>query len=288
MQVQTPYALPTSSASEYDRWIRAVHEGLTQRKLSPYLGPEILPAGTGVPTSYRELAEFFGKKVALPRRARGNLWASAQYVESQKLRATAVAYMAEAFAMSNASTPFHAYLASLELPLIVDTWYDDSMRNALSGRDDWAEIQGISRAGIGEDRFYRAYDGEGELSMPAAVEKTTLLYKPHGAKSPAKNFLVSDADYVEVLTEIDIQTPIPEVVKERRAGLGFVMLGCRFHDQMLRNYARQITKRSAGPNYVLVDSTVGVTPNEQRFIENDLGARLVSAPWSRVAQDLMG
>jgi hypothetical protein len=26
---------------------------------------------------------------------------------------------------------------------------------------------------------------------------------------PAANFLVSDSDYVEVLTEIDIQTPIP-------------------------------------------------------------------------------
>ena len=45
---------------------------------------------------------------------------------------------------------------------------------------------------------------------------TTLLYKPHGSVAPARNFLISDADYVEVLTEIDIQTPIPDAVKDRR------------------------------------------------------------------------
>ena len=131
--------------------------------------------------------------------------------------------------------------------MIVDTWYDGAMRAALGQRADWGEVQGITRAGIGEDRWYRFYDADRRGSGPRAAAESgrRLLYKPHGSIAPAKNFLISDADYVEVLTEIDIQTPIPDAVKDRRTQRSFLFIGCRFHDQLLRTYARQITKRSA-------------------------------------------
>ena len=113
--------------------------------------------------------------------------------------------------------------------MIVDTWYDGAMRTALGQRSDWGEIQGITRAGIGEDRWYRFYDAAGaEADRSAARGWTTLLYKPHGSVAPARNFLISDADYVEVLTEIDIQTPIPDAVKDRRTERSFLFIGCRF------------------------------------------------------------
>jgi hypothetical protein len=66
-----------------------------------------------------------------------------------------------------------------------------------------------------------------------------------------------------VLTEIDIQTPIPDAVKKRRSRRGFLFLGCRFNDQMLRIYARQIVKRSGGQSYVVVDEPP--TRMEARF-----------------------
>ena len=245
MQAHT-VELSVSSSAAANEWFREVREGLSSLALAPYLGPAASIAGAS-PAGYDQLAEFFSKKVALPKRARGNPWASAQYIESQKLRATVTRLMAEAFAVPVAPSPLQRYLAGLPLPLIVDTWYDNAMRSALSGRSDWAEIQGISRAGIGESRWFRAYSSGGdETTLEAARGQTTLLYKPHGGVVPAQNFLISDADYVEVLTEIDIQTPIPPLVRARRETLGFVYLGCRFHDQLLRNYARQIAKRSGG------------------------------------------
>ncbi len=100
-------------------------------------------------------------KVALPRRARGNAWAAAQHIESNKHRSTVTALMSEAFAAPVEPTPMHRYLASLRLPMIVDTWYDGAMRTALGERSDWGEVQGITRAGIGEDRWYRFYDAAG-------------------------------------------------------------------------------------------------------------------------------
>jgi hypothetical protein len=252
--------------------------------LIPYLGPGVFDAApVGIPTTPEALADFFGAKVALPRRARGNAWAAAQYVESMKHRATVTALMTEAFAPRVEPTPLHRYLASLSLPLIVDSWYDGAMREALGARSNWGEVQGITRAGVTEDRWYRFYDAAGEESKAAAAAGwDTLLYKPHGGIAPARNFLISDADYVEVLTEIDIQTPIPDIVKDRRADRGFLFIGCRFHDQLLRTYGRQVMKRSGPEHFVLVDRD-NLTRNEARFLASQ-GITPIAVPIERAVE----
>ncbi|MGA7809163.1 SIR2 family NAD-dependent protein deacylase [Bradyrhizobium sp.] len=252
----------------------------------PYLGPGVAELSKpDVPMTPEALAAFFGAKVALPRRAKGNPWAAAQHIESNKHRSTVTALMSQAFTAPVAPTPLHRYLASLPLPLIVDTWYDGAMRSALAERGDWGEIQGITRAGIGEDRWYRFYDATGaEVDRTRAMAWTTILYKPHGSVAPAKNFLISDADYVEVLTEIDIQTPIPDAVKERRTGRSLLFLGCRFNDQLLRTYARQIGKRSAGVHYTIIEPDT-LSRNELRFL-SEQGLTPLAIPLARAAEIL--
>lgn len=254
----------------------------------PYLGTGLTQlAQPSVPMTPEALAAFFGSKVALPRRAKGNAWAAAQHIESNKHRSTVSALMTEAFKAPVEPTALHRYLASLPLPMIVDTWYDGAMRAALGQRTDWGEIQGITRAGIGESRWYRFYDAAGtEVDRTAAQAWTTILYKPHGSISPAKNYLISDADYVEVLTEIDIQTPIPDAVKDRRTERSFLFVGCRFHDQLLRTYARQVSKRSALPHYAVVDAEM-LTKNELRFIFTQ-GITPIALPLKRAVEILLG
>lgn len=240
---------------------------LRNGSIVPYLGPAVAELSKpDVPLTPDALAIFFGTKVALPRRARGNAWAAAQHIESNKHRSTVTGLMDLAFSAPVEPTALHRHLAALRLPMIVDTWYDGAMRAALGTRDGWGEVQGITRAGLSEVRWYRFYDADGkEVDSLAAGNWTTILYKPHGGVLPARNFLISDADYVEVLTEIDIQTPIPEVVKQRRLGRSFLFIGCRFDDQLLRIYARQITKRSADVHYALVEPD-GLSRNELRFL----------------------
>ncbi|WP_454645016.1 SIR2 family NAD-dependent protein deacylase [Bradyrhizobium liaoningense] len=250
----------------------------------PYLGPGVAElGGPAVPMNPEALAAFFGTKIALPRRARGNAWASAQHIESTRHRATVTALMVEAFATPVAPTALHRHLATMSLPLVVDSWYDGAMRSALAGRVDWGEIQGITRAGIGEDRWYRFYDATGqEVDRARAKDWTTILYKPHGSVAPAKNFLISDADYVEVLTEIDIQTPIPDEVKARRTGRSFLFLGCRFNDQLLRTYVRQVSKRSADIHYAVVEPDM-LSKNELRFLVSQ-GLTPLAIPLARAVE----
>ena len=276
-----------SSDAEVVQWLQAVRRGFGAGSLSPYLGPGVLADSGDIPTSYGALADFIGARVTLPRRARGQVWAAAQYVESSRHRKTLEQLMTDAFAKGGNPQPLHRYLAGLSLPLIVDTWYDGATRNALRGQANWVEIQGISRAGVGEGRWFQAYDPQGaELPAEAAESAGTVLYAPHGGAAPAGNFLISDADYVEVLTEIDIQTPIPAAVKQRRSSSGWVFLGTRFHDQTLRIFARQITKRSVGPVFAALDPDVGWTRNESKFLV-ELGAHTIVAPLPHLVEALI-
>jgi SIR2-like domain len=269
MSTQTAHELPSQ-----------VINGLLGGTLVPYLGPLVLglSASVPVPDTPLALATFLNAKTSVPGKIRNRLTAVAQFIENFKHRKTLVAAMDEAYAAMPAASDLHRWLAALPTPLIVDTWYDDAMRGALGSRQDWAEVQGLSQS----EHFGTWtgwYTADGTLS-PDPVEATTVLYKPWGAHGPASNYLVSDTDYVEVLTEIDIQTPIPALVQQRRASLGFVFLGCRFNDQLPRAFARQIMKRSQGPHYAVLPDEP--TRMEARFLAEQ-GITRIAMPLADVA-----
>lgn len=246
--------------------IEEIKEALAAGKLIPYLGPgmlELVP-GCPVPGTAEALAALITSHVPVPYRIRNRLTAAAQFIENFKHRKTLTGLMHRYFADGAPPSGLHCFLAEQSLPLIVDTWYDDAMQRALGARQHWGQVQGLSQSEH-FGHWYGWYNSRGEAaSEEAANSWHTLLYKPMGGVSPAGNFIVSDSDYVEVLTEIDIQTPVPMRVQELRKGCNFLFLGCRFTDQLQRAYARQIMKRSSDRHWaVLPDER---TRNEQRFL----------------------
>jgi len=262
---------------------------LRAARLVPYLGPQLLAldGAAPVPSEPEALAMALNAKVAVSGRIRGNVWATAQFIESHRHRKTLTHIMGETFAPPVAPNALQRYIAGLKVPFIVDTWYDGAMRTALaeSGRTDWVEIQGITRGAEYRDIWTKTYDPTGQEIDPArAMAATTILYKPHGAITPARNFLISDSDYVEVLTEIDIQTPIPDVIKARRTDRRFLFLGNRFHDQMLRTFARQIVKR-AGQGHVAIVEAGKLTRNEARFLA-EAGIEIIDCPLAQACAAL--
>jgi hypothetical protein len=263
-----------------------VPAGLLAHTLAPYLGPGMLAlcSGPRPPADALALAAVLTAQVSVPGKIKNRLTAAAQFIENFKHRQTLVKVMRQAFAAAPAPSALHLGLAHGRLPLIVDTWYDDTLRNALvsaSERVDWAEVQGLAQS----EHFGTWtgwYDAAGQ-PQAEPIPAPTLLYKPWGGHAPAGNFLVSDSDFVEVLTEIDIQTPIPALVQERRRGLGFVFLGCRFNDQLPRAFARQILKRSAGPHYAVLPDEP--TRMEARFLAEQ-GITRIALPLATVADQL--
>jgi hypothetical protein len=233
----------------------------------PYLGPGMLALigdRCPLPASPEDLVDRLTAKATVPHKIRKNLTAAAQFIENFKHRRTVKAAMTEAFRSSVPPTELHRLLAALPvLPLLVHAWYDDLPQNALGARKSWGVVQGVSQAEhFGSWVHYFEADGTPVPAEAAAWE--TLLYEPFGSVSPAANFLVSDSDFVEVLTEIDIQTPIPEAIQKLRAGRHFLFLGCRFASQLDRIFARQIMKRSSAKHWALLPERP--TKNEARFL----------------------
>ena len=238
------------------------------RALVPYLGPRILDLapGAAVPASPEALVARLTARASVPHKIRGRLTQAAQFIENFKHRRTLVGLMNDAFVAPVAPTALHRAVARLAPPIVVDAWYDATMRAALGAAlpaDAWGEVQGLSQS----EHFgtwNRAYDAAGVPLAEPPEAWATILYKPLGSVAPAANYLVSDSDFVEVLTEIDIQTPIPAAVQARRRGLPFLYLGCRFDDQLARSFARQVSKRSTDRHWAVLPDAP--TRMEARFL----------------------
>lgn len=241
---------------------------LRRGELIPYVGADALRLDArnhGLPVQPEVLVERLVKRVAVPARIRRNLTAAAQYIENFRHRKVLRLMMQECFAERAVPTRLHGLLAALGVPMIVDAGYDDAFAQVLRAQGSFGEVQGVSRADVKGEQWVAYYDAQGQACDATEVPGwRTLLYKPLGGVRPAANFLVSDSDFVEVLTEIDIQTPIPEAVKARRAGRGFLFLGCRFQDQLTRTYARQVIKRAGGGHVAVLPDAL--TRNESRFL----------------------
>jgi hypothetical protein len=153
-------------------------------------------------------------KVSVPHKIRKRLTQAAQFIENFKHRKSVVHLMNEAFSSVPTPSALHLALAASNAGLWVDTWYDDTFAAGLAqlpGR--LGAVQGLSQSEHFGD-WTGAYAADGTaLRSCLPIRGAAPAYKPLGSHGPAGNYLVSDSDYVEVLTEIDIQTPIPAAVQ---------------------------------------------------------------------------
>jgi hypothetical protein len=253
--------------------LEEIHAALNGGRLIPYVGPgalELAGADCPLPVGPDPLVAKLTAKATVPHKIRKNLSAAAQFIENFKHRKTIHSVMTEAFKPHIEPTVLHTLIASWpKLPLVVHAWYDDLMQQALAKRENWGYVQAVSQAEhLATWVHYFNKDGtkiDKDAELATAETWETMLYEPWGSVVPEGNFLVSDSDFVEVLTEIDIQTPIPEKVKEIRTNRNFLFLGCRFQTQLERIFAFQIIKRSSDKHWAVLPETP--TKNELKFLE---------------------
>ena len=274
----------TTAPAATDTWLTDIQQGLQARRIVPYLGPGVLSLIPEplVPTTPEALVAMLVVKATVPHKIRNRLTQAAQFIENFKHRKTIVTLMNEAFTAVPEPSAFHRWLARTGAPLIVESWYDDTLTKAYElerPQGDWGQVQGLSQS----EHFgtwTAFYDAQGQLAESYGKDWSSLVYRPIGGHSPAGNYLVSDSDYVEVLTEIDIQTPIPTEVQTLRTGKSFLFLGCRFNDQLTRSFARQIMKRSSDRHWAVLPEPP--TRMEARFLEENNVTR-IDLPLAEVA-----
>jgi hypothetical protein len=136
-------------------------------------------------------------------------------------------------------------------------------------------IVGIARLG-GTDFRYKLYFWDG-----VAYQKSTevnpgipILFKPMGTPKPEANYIASDADYVDFITELMGGFSIPPAVKELRKGKQYLLMGLRLNRDTERMVMSDFIYAAAEPaGWVFI---VEPTAKEKRFCKK-VGLEIIDA-----------
>ena len=114
----------------------------------------------------------------------------------------------------------HDWLAEWKPAYIIDINRDTQLQ------DSYADVEhtlivGVARITASAFRFkIFHFDGSEYLEIPQEQVDTRLpiLFKPMGTPTPEANYIASDADYVDYITELMGGFAIPDFLKEYRKG----------------------------------------------------------------------
>jgi len=91
-----------------------------------------------------------------------------------------------------------------------------------------------------------------------------ILFKPLGCIVPEKNFIISDADFVDWLTEAMGGFGLPPFLKKYREGKSYLFLGIDFDRDTFRMVANEITMGLKGG--ILVNDKEAISKKEEKFL----------------------
>jgi hypothetical protein len=151
---------------------------------------------------------------------------------------------------------------------IIDTNRDTKMQELLAF-EPHCLIIGKSRLMADKNR-YEVYEYDVENKKYFLVEDEVLdtakkiLFKPMGSPLPNPSFVISDADYVDWLTEAMGGFALPPILKTYRKAKKYLFLGTYFDRDTDRMVANELTMDLEG-GYVVTDQELG--KKEKKFVE---------------------
>jgi len=160
----------------------------------------------------------------------------------------------------------HTWLASLNLPYIIDINRDTQLQQEYASRPHTL-IVGIARIGGTDYRFkLYHYDSQQYRAIKLGEVDTQLpvLFKPLGTPLPEPSYIASDADYVDYITELMGGFGIPAFIKNYRRNKRYLLLGLRLTRDTERMILSDMIYDAASPNcgWALIAAP---TEKEKRF-----------------------
>ena len=162
-------------------------------------------------------------------------------------------------------------LKEIQPKYLIDTNLDDSSCKVYEEVEHFM-ITGVSRIMADYDRFivYK-YDLQSQtynkIDKELLNDSMPILFKPMGCMIPNKDFIVSDADFVDWLTEAMGGYAIPPFLKKYKQGKSYLFLGVDFGRDTFRMVANEITL-GLDSGFVLLDKPKSeLTKKENKFIQ---------------------
>ena len=165
-------------------------------------------------------------------------------------------------------TPLQKMIVDMLPRYIIDTNRDSKIQDLLA-YEPHCLILGKSRIMADKNR-YETYEYDVENKKYFLVEDDVLddakkiIFKPMGSTLPEPTFVISDADYVDWLTEAMGGFALPPILKTYRKTKKYLFLGTSFDRDTDRMVANELTMDLEG-GYVITDKELG--KKEKKFIE---------------------
>lgn len=261
----------------------AILTALDAGGLVPYLGAGALagvvnPAtGRAIPADSDSLILAMNNGQPMAPKLMYEFPRAAMNVELKRGRSTLVKFLDATYRDSAwSASPLHAWLAGRDLPYLVDTNRDTLMQQAYAARPHTL-IVGVARIAGTAYRFkIFQSDGAGYRPIEQEAVDTSLpiLFKPLGTPLPESNYIASDADFVDYITELMGGFAIPGFLKRLRQGRRYLLLGMRLTRDTERMVLSDILFGATHPaGWALIPDA---TDKEKRFLDK-LGLELVPA-----------
>ncbi|MEJ2141935.1 MAG: SIR2 family protein [Gammaproteobacteria bacterium] len=211
-------------------------KGIQEGQIIPYLGPGILQGsvnvetGTPIPADSDSLIYALNDGKPMAPRLMYEFARAAMHVELKRGRSSLTKFLDKLYGETKwTRAPFHDWLATIKPKYVIDINRDTQLQESYSDTPHTL-IRGVARIAGTDYRFIiYHYDGKkySEVNLEDVDTSLPVLFKPMGTPLPAGEYIASDADYVDYITELMGGFAIPSFVKEYRKGKQYLFLGTR-------------------------------------------------------------
>ncbi|MCQ8105015.1 SIR2 family protein [Methylomonas sp. SURF-2] len=137
----------------------------------------------------------------------------------------------------------HDWLAEWKPNYVVDINRDTQLQDTYAD-EEHTLIVGLARV-VGNDYRFKIYQYDGQsyfnIEQSQVDKKLPILFKPMGTPVPESNYVASDADYVDYITELMGGFAIPDFLKEYRKGKKYLLIGLPLNRDSERMVMSDIT-----------------------------------------------
>ena len=256
-------------------------DGLKNGSIVPYVGPGVLAdvtnatTGAPIPADSNSLILAMNDGRPMSPKLMYEFPRAAMNVELKRGRSTVTRFLTRTYGDTLWTRgAVHDWIRAIHPPYVIDINRDTQLQDSYA-RLKHNLIVGIARLG-GTDFRYKLYywDTVAYHKSDVIDPNLPILFKPMGTPKPAPDYVASDADYVDYITELMGGFSIPPVVKALRKGKQYLLMGLRLNRDTERMVMSDIIYDAAQPaGWAMIQEP---TDKERRYCKK-LGLELIES-----------
>lgn len=214
--------------------ISEILSGLYENKVVPYLGPGALfdatnkVTGTPMPADSNSLILAMNNGNPMAPKLMYEFPRAAMNQELKRGRNFLGQFLTKLYGETEYTrAAVHDWLAEWRPAYVIDINRDTQLQESYAD-EEHTLIVGVARITASHFRFkIYHYDCSDYFEIPQDQidHRLPILFKPLGTPKPEANYIASDADYVDYITELMGGFAIPDFLKEYRKGKQYLFIG---------------------------------------------------------------